>query len=62
VLVRSADRQQKEQALHARFRQRIEEGLVRLQSRIVHARKPIDRSATERQIGRLLGRNCWLAI
>ncbi len=57
VLVRSADRQQKEQAMHARFRERIETGLVRLQSRIEHARKPIDRSATERQIGRLLGRN-----
>ena len=57
VLVRSADRQQKEQAMHARFRQRIEDGLVRLQGRIERARQPIDRSATERQIGRLLGRN-----
>ena len=57
VLVRSADRQQKEQAMHARFRERIEAGLMRLHSRIEHARKPIDRSTTERQIGRLLGRN-----
>ena len=57
VLVRSADRQQKEQAMHARFCTRIEEALVRLQSRIERARQPIDRSATERQIGRMLGRN-----
>jgi transposase len=57
VLVRSADRQQKEQAMHARFCKRIEEGLVRLQGRIERARQPIERSATERQIGRLLGRN-----
>ena len=57
LLVRSAERQQKEQAMHARFRERIEAGLVSLQRRIEHAQKPIDRSATERQIGRLLGRN-----
>ena len=57
LLVRSAERQQKEQAMHARFCQRIETGLASLQRRIEHAQKPIDRSATERQIGRLLGRN-----
>src|ERR1051326_3902371 len=57
LLVRSAERQQKEQAMHARFRQRIETGLASLQRRIEHAQKPVDRSATERQIGRLLGRN-----
>jgi len=57
VLVRSAERQQKEQAMHARFRARIEQGLARLQGRIERARSPIDRSAAERQIGRLLGRN-----
>jgi len=57
VLVRSADRQQKEQAMHARFRTRIEAGLASLQGRIERARNPVDRSATERQIGRLLGRN-----
>lgn len=57
LLVRSAERQQKEQAMHARFCERIETGLASLQRRIERAQKPIDRSATERQIGRLLGRN-----
>jgi transposase len=57
LLVRSAERQQKEQAMHARFCERIETALASLQGRIARARKPIDRSATERQIGRLLGRN-----
>jgi transposase len=57
LLVRSAERQQKEQAMHARFCERIESALASLQRRIEHAQKPIDRSATERQIGRLLGRN-----
>jgi transposase len=57
LLVRSAERQRKEEAMHARFRERIEGGLASLQRRIEHAQKPVDRSATERQIGRLLGRN-----
>jgi transposase len=57
LLVRSAERQQKEQAMHARFCERIETALASLQRRIERAQKPIDRSATERQIGRLLGRN-----
>jgi transposase len=57
LLVRSAERQHKERAMHARFCERIETALVRLQARIERARNPIDRSATERQIGRLLGRN-----
>jgi hypothetical protein len=55
--VRSADRQQKEEAMHARFCERIETALARLEGRIARAKKAIDRSATERQIGRLLGRN-----
>lgn len=57
LLVRSADRQQKERAMHARFCERIETALARLQARIGRARNPIDRNATERQIGRMLGRN-----
>jgi transposase len=57
LLVRSAERQQKERAMHARFAERIETGLARLGRRLEQARKPVDRSATERQIGRLLGRN-----
>jgi transposase len=57
LLVRSADRQQKEAAMHARFCERIETALTRLEGRIARAKKPIEASATERQIGRLLGRN-----
>lgn len=57
LLVRSAERQQKEQAMHGRFCERIEQGLASLQRRLKAARSPVDRSATERQIGRLLGRN-----
>ena len=57
VLVRSADRRAKEQAMHARFCERIETALVRLAGRLERARSPVDRGATERQIGRLLGRN-----
>ena len=57
VLVRSADRRSKEQAMHTRFCGHIETALVRLTKRLKRARKPVDRSATDRQIGRLLGRN-----
>ncbi len=57
VLVRSADRRAKEQAMHARFCERIETALVRLAGRLERARSAVDRGATERQIGRLLGRN-----
>jgi len=57
LLVRSADRQSKERAMHARFCQRIEAALQSLEGRLARATKPIDRAAAERQIGRLLGRN-----
>jgi hypothetical protein len=57
LLVRSAERQDKERAMHDRFCQRIEVALRSLKGRLARARKPIDRAATERQIGRLLGRN-----
>lgn len=57
LLVRSAERQQKEEAMHTRFCERIEMALACLEGRLARAQKAIDRSATERQIGRLLGRN-----
>jgi transposase len=57
VLVRSAERQQKELAMHQRFAERIETGLASLGKRLARAQKPVDRGTTERQIGRLLGRN-----
>jgi hypothetical protein len=61
VLVRSRDRREKEQAIHARFSRRIEEGLTRLARRLTRARRPVDRGATERQVGRLLARNARAA-
>jgi hypothetical protein len=57
VLCRSAERRQKEKAMHERFALRIEEGLGRLARRIHKARRKLDRGPLERQIGRLLQRN-----
>jgi transposase len=57
VLCRSAERRQKEKAMHERFALRIEEGLGRLARRIQKARRKLDRGVLERQIGRLLERN-----
>ena len=57
LLCRSADRREKEKAMHERFSVRIEAGLEKLQRRIERSRKALDRSTLERQIGRLLGRN-----
>jgi transposase len=57
VLCRSAERRQKEKAMHERFALRIEEGLGRLARRIHKARRKLDRGPLERQIGRLFERN-----
>lgn len=57
VLCRSAERRQKEKAMHERFSLRIEEGLGRLARRVQKARRKLDRGPLERQIGRLLERN-----
>ena len=57
VLVRSVERREKEQAIHARFITRIETGLTRIAARLARARRPVDRGRLERQLGRLLGRN-----
>ena len=57
ILCRSADRAAKEKAMHERFSKRITEGLERLSRRLEKARKRVDRSQVERQIGRLLGKN-----
>lgn len=57
LLCRSADRRKKENAMHARFGTRIEEGLGALECRIRRARTVLDRGKIERQIGRLLQRN-----
>jgi transposase len=57
LLCRSAERRHKERAMHERFATRIEAGLASLGRRIARAKAPLDRSAIERQIGRLLERN-----
>ena len=57
LLCRSASRVDKERAMHERFGKHIEEGLESLGHRIEKSKKPLDRGAIERQIGRLLGRN-----
>jgi transposase len=56
LLCRSASRLEKERAMHRRFASRIEAGLASLARRIEAAKRPLDRSALERQIGRLLER------
>ena len=57
ILCRSAQRKQKEQAMHERFAQRIRQALESLGGRLERARKPVDARLVERQIGRLLQRN-----
>jgi transposase len=57
LLCRSADRQEKERAMHERFSARIEAGLGSLGRRLERSRRPLDRGVLERQIGRLLERN-----
>jgi transposase len=57
LLVRSADRREKERAMHARFAKRIEERLGTLGQRLERSRQRLDRGPVERQIGRLLERN-----
>jgi len=57
VLCRSADRREKEKAIHERFAERIEAGLSKLDKELKRARKKRDRAVVERRIGRLLGKN-----
>ena len=56
ILCRSAERQEKEAAMHERFARRIRERLASLERRLETQRK-VDRAQVERQIGRLLGEN-----
>jgi transposase len=55
ILCRSADRAAKEQAMRARFVQRIEAGLAKAQAAC--ARRRLDPGVVERRVGRLLGQN-----
>ncbi len=57
LLCRSADRREKEKAMHERFSKRIEERLASLGRRIERSRKPLDRETIGRQIGRMLAQN-----
>jgi len=55
ILCRSTQRQQKEQAIHQRFEQRIEEGLRKLQSSCQKRKQ--DPLLVAQRVGRLLGNN-----
>lgn len=57
LIYRSEERRQKESAIHALFEKRIDASLERLNRRLERAKKSVDRSAVERQVGRLLERN-----
>jgi transposase len=55
ILCRSRDRREKEQAMHARFEQRIEDGLVKMAAACAKRRHEV--GPIERRVGRLLGQN-----
>jgi len=55
ILCRSRDRREKEQAMHARFEKRIEEGLVKIAAGCSKRAQPV--GPIERRVGRLLGQN-----
>jgi transposase len=57
LLCRSANRREKERAMHERFAKRIEERLKSLGRRLERSRKRLDREAIGRQIGRILEKN-----
>ncbi len=57
LLCRSRERQEKERAMHERFRERIRGGLESLVGRLERGRRPADAGRIHEQIGRLLGRN-----
>jgi len=55
ILCRSRDRRTKEQAMHARFEKRIEEGLTKIAASCAKRRQEV--APIERRVGRLLGQN-----
>jgi transposase len=57
ILGRSADRRNKERAMHARFSRRIELALERLSARIARSKKRLDQATVNRQLGRILQSN-----
>ena len=57
ILCRSAQRKEKEQAMHERFARQIRQALESLAGRLERARRSVDAHLVERQIGRLLQHN-----
>ena len=57
VLCRSADRRNKERAMHDKFSQRIELALERLAGRVARSKRRLNRELVSRQIGRILQQN-----
>jgi transposase len=57
ILCRSAERRSKEKAIHDKFSRRIEAALARLAARIAAAKKRLDPTQVNRQIGRILEQN-----
>ena len=57
VVCRSADRIEKEKAIHERFAKRLEAGLVRIAEQLEKAKRRLDPVTIERRIGKLLGQN-----
>ena len=57
ILCRSADRRNKERAMHDKFSDRIEAALAKLAARIESSRKRLNAAQVNRQIGRILQRN-----
>jgi transposase len=55
ILCRSRDRREKEQAMHARFEKRIEDGLAKIAAACAKRRHEVGN--IERRVGRLLGQN-----
>ncbi len=55
ILCRSRDRREKEQAMHARFEKRIEEGLTKIAASCAKRRQDV--ATISRRVGRLLGQN-----
>ncbi len=60
ILCRSSERKAKEQSIHQRFQQRVEEGLKKLQANC-DAGRVKNPSVAERRIGNLLGKNSRVA-
>lgn len=57
ILCRSAQRRDKDLAILDRFEKQLETRIESLKRRIEKARKPLDRAAIERQLGRMLSSN-----